>query len=182
VEFNKATHYVEYDRYGAVAAIKAEAIAELEPFYAASLEFRTRSPGLLHACTSTGLIKGGQATNEGGNSRQCSKELPKGGQVTIESLNDLEIIDITAKDATNTPINTSRHQQTGGPDGVQDLSLDEEEPEDTLGQERRDSFAPTFRNDGDSFHCFLNCMLYALFAVPQFLKALQRSISATTGH
>jgi hypothetical protein len=68
---------------------------------------------------------------------------------------------------------------------VQDLSRlswDEEEPEDTLGQERRDCFAPTFRNDGNLFHYFMNCMLHALFTVPQFLKALQRRISATTGH
>jgi hypothetical protein len=62
------------------------------------------------------------------------------------------------------------------------LSWDEEEPEDTLGQERRDCFAPTFRNDGNLFHYFMNCMLHALFTVPQFLKALQRRISATTGH
>jgi hypothetical protein len=108
-EFSKAAHGVEYDWYGAVAAMKAEAIVELGPFYAASLEVTIGSPGLLQACTSTGLIEGGQATNEGRNSEQCSKELPKGRQATIESLNDLEIIDITAKDAINIPINTSRH-------------------------------------------------------------------------
>ena len=82
-------------------------------------------------------------------------------------------MDVPTIDATSTPVDTSGHQQSGGPDGAQDPSLDKDKLEDMLEQRRHDSFALTFRNNGDLFHYFLNCILRALFAVPQFLKALQ---------
>jgi hypothetical protein len=40
------------------------------------------------------------------------------------------------------------------------LSSDEEDTNEVLGEVERGDFAvPTFKNKGDSFHYFLNCML-----------------------
>jgi hypothetical protein len=144
-----------FDWDGIIEAMRDEAIAEFMTFYYSAIETLGDQPDLRRACT---LPAG-----------------PNSGESVDERMDAFGASHVTRGPSPK----PEQYKSTTQP---LQLSSDEEDVEGVHGKGGVRPTEPTFRNDGDSFNCFVNCMLWGLFILHQFWLPFRACMRIPRGH